>query len=105
MEISESLKRFRKEYNLTQDEIAKVLGTSKQVYYRYEKDVVPSAKIIKKIAVAFGVSADYLLGIRDNNNSTDAIISAVTNCYKEVLQICGAVDNNGGCAPVPPPEK
>lgn len=63
MNIFESLKRFRKEFKLTQDDVAKVLGTTKQSYYRYEKNVVPSAEVIKKIAVNYKVSTDYLLGL------------------------------------------
>lgn len=65
MNIFESLKRFRKEFKLTQDDVAKVLGTTKQSYYRYEKNVVPSAEVIKTIAVNFKVSTDYLLGLTD----------------------------------------
>lgn len=65
MNIFESLKRFRKEFKLTQDDVAKVLGISKQAYGRYEKDVSPSAQSIKKIAVDFKVSTDYLLGLTD----------------------------------------
>lgn len=65
MDIFESLKRFRKDFKLTQDDIARVLGISKQAYGRYEKDVIPSAQSIKKIAVNFKVSTDYLLGLTD----------------------------------------
>lgn len=73
MKISESLKRFRQQKNLTQDTVAKILGTSKQAYYRYEKDVIPSAEVIKTISMAFNVSADYLLGITDiPSNDVDA---------------------------------
>ena len=69
MEISESLKRFRKRFKLTQDEVAKVLGTTKQGYYPYEKGRSMSAESVKKIAVYFNVSTDYLLGLTDKPNS------------------------------------
>lgn len=106
MNINESLKRFRTEFRLTQDEVAKVLGTSKQSYYRYEKDVVPSAEVIKKIALAFGVSTDYLLGLTDlpNNNPNAEILQVVSNCYQTVFELCGAGGRPiAGVAPPAPP--
>ena len=89
MNINESLRRFRKDFKLTQDEVAKVLGTSKQAYYRYEKDVIPSAEIIKKIAIAFKVSTDYLLGLTNipNNNPNEEIINTVENFYQAFCKI------------------
>lgn len=66
MEIHEALKRFRKENNLTQKAVADTLGIKVPAYQRYEYgSVKPSAQIIKDIANAFNVSADYLLGRTD----------------------------------------
>lgn len=95
MNISESLKRFRKDFSLSQEDVANAIGTSKQVYYRYEKNVMPSAETIKKISVAFSastgcyISTDYLLGLTDkpNNNPSAEIINAIENCYKIVKNI------------------
>ena len=105
MDINESLKRFRTEFRLTQDDVAKVLGTSKQSYYRYEKDVIPSAEVIKKIALAFCVSTDYLLGLTDlpNNNPNAEIMAAVSQCYQTVFKICGGGRPIAGIAPPAPP--
>lgn len=66
MELTESLKRFRKTYNLKQKDVAEVLGVTPQAYQVYESSTTPSAKVIIKIAKAFGVSSDYLLGLSDN---------------------------------------
>lgn len=66
MEIHEALKRFRKENNLTQKAVADTLGIKVPAYQRYEYgSVKPAAQIIKDIANAFNVSADYLLGRTD----------------------------------------
>ncbi len=66
MEISESLKRFRQEQKLSQRQLAEKIGVPYQSYQTYEYgSSVPSAKVIVKIACAFDVSADYLLGLRD----------------------------------------
>lgn len=66
MTIGESFKRFRKEFNLTQSNVADKLGILQQSYYKYETDKVkPSAEIILDLANAYDVSADYLLGRSD----------------------------------------
>ena len=66
MEVSESLKRFRKWTGLNQEERAAKLGVKRQAYQPYETGKVkPSVDMVLKMAKAFGVSADYLLGLSD----------------------------------------
>ena len=66
MKIAESLKRFRKEFKLTQSQVAATLGILQQTYYKYESGKnTPSAEIVVDLADAYGVSADYLLGRSD----------------------------------------
>lgn len=64
MNFADSLKRFRKERELTQQQVADVLGIHKQAYQRYESGkVVPSVEVLINIANAFDVDANYLLGL------------------------------------------
>ena len=57
------LRQIRKERHLTQEEFAKMLGTSKQILSRYEReDRSPRIEVVRKYAEALKVSADYLLG-------------------------------------------
>lgn len=57
------LREIRKDMGLTQDEFAKILGTSKQILSRYEReDRSPRIEVVRKYAEALKVSADYLLG-------------------------------------------
>ena len=57
------LRQIRKERKLTQEEFAKILGTSKQILSRYEReDRSPRIEVVRKYAEALKVSADYLLG-------------------------------------------
>lgn len=65
MTIRESLKRFRKEFNLTRNEVAEVLGIKPQSYIYEVKDVTPSAQVILELADHYNISADYLLGLTD----------------------------------------
>ena len=66
MTIAESFKRFRKEFHLTQKQVAAALGVSQQAYQVYENKTAPTATVLLKLADAFDVSTDYLLGRTDN---------------------------------------
>lgn len=89
MKISESLKRFRLQFGYTQSEVADKIGTMQQTYYKYETGKnTPSAEVIVKIAVAFNVSADYLLGLSDipSNDADKAILDAAIEFNRAVNQ-------------------
>ncbi len=60
----ERLREIREDNDLTQKDIALVLGTTQQVYSRYEKgeNEIPVRHIIT-LAKYYKVSADYLLGL------------------------------------------
>ena len=65
MNVKESLKRFRKEYRLSQAQVATELGIRQQLYQYYESNNGLPAEKIVELAKKFGVSADYLLGLSD----------------------------------------
>ena len=53
----------RKQKKMSQDELAKVIGTISVTVGRYERDEVkPSVEVASKIAEALEVSLDYLAG-------------------------------------------
>ncbi len=58
------LKQLRDEENLSQGQLAILLGTTQASISKYELgQTFPDAIMIERIAKYFGVSADYLLGI------------------------------------------
>lgn len=60
------LKELREENNLTQKEPAEKLGINAVTYLHYEKEQrQPSLELIADISVFYGVSVDYLLGLKD----------------------------------------
>ena len=66
MTVSESLRRFRKQFNLSQGDVASTLGMMQQSYFRYESGKTsPRAEDIIKLADAYNVTTDYLLGRSD----------------------------------------
>lgn len=69
MSLAEALKRFRKQFKVTQKVAAEVSGVSERVYQSYEYGkVVPTVTILIALADSFGVSLDYLTG-RSNDPS------------------------------------
>lgn len=67
MELSESLKRFRKTEKITQKQAAQAAGVSERVYQSYEYGkVIPTVTILISLADYFDVSLDYLVGRSDD---------------------------------------
>jgi transcriptional regulator with XRE-family HTH domain len=62
------IRELREDRDLNQSQIAKVLGTTQQVYSRYEKgeNEMPVRHIIT-LCKFYNVSADYLLGLTEKN--------------------------------------
>lgn len=60
------IRDLREDADLTQTQIAELLGTSQTMYARYERGAneIPVRYIIK-LCKYYGVSADYILGITD----------------------------------------
>lgn len=62
MTLGEKILRLRKDKKWSQKELAKMIGTSGPVLGRYERDeITPSVEVGKKMALAFGVTLDYLV--------------------------------------------
>ena len=61
--IGERIMQLRKAKNWSQDELAKKIEASRVMIGKYEReDNSPSIEVIVKLAKAFEVSVDYLLG-------------------------------------------
>lgn len=60
---SKIISELRKQKGLSQTELANVSGVSREMIGKYERgEAVPSIDAAKKIADAFEVSMDYLIG-------------------------------------------
>ena len=61
--ISQVIKRLRKENNITQDDLARVLNVTYQSVSIWENDLAyPDVELIPLIANYFGVTTDVLFG-------------------------------------------
>ncbi|NBC83071.1 MAG: helix-turn-helix domain-containing protein [Bacteroidetes bacterium] len=66
MTFGKKLAEQRKRQNLSQDELAKMVGIHANVLGRYERDLAnPSVETATKLAEALEVSLDYLVGKTD----------------------------------------
>ena len=64
LNIGETIKKFRKEKEITQEEFAEVLGVSCQSVSRWETgSCYPDIELIPAIASFFGTSTDKLMGV------------------------------------------
>jgi transcriptional regulator with XRE-family HTH domain len=62
MSLAKKIVQLRKEHNLTQKELASIVGVHFSHMSRYERGIsLPSIDVVKKLAQMFHVSADYLL--------------------------------------------
>lgn len=79
--LNDRIKELRQARHMTQVELAKALGLTKQCMSNWENDnVAPSVEMLVKIADYFCVSTDYLLGRDESLNlnvselTTDEIV-------------------------------
>lgn len=61
------IRDLRKDRDLTQTDLAKILGCTQQTYSRYESgEITIDIYNLIKLAKFYNTSCDYLLGITDN---------------------------------------
>lgn len=67
MEIK--LKSFREKYHISQKEAAEKIGIDQRQWSRYENGINEfPLRYLKKICAEYNVSADYLLGLKEEEN-------------------------------------
>ena len=80
--FGERLKKLRRDKDITQDTLAEYLGISYQAVSKWENNTgYPDISLLPAIAGFFGVSADYLLGI-EQENSEERIQRALQEAQK-----------------------
>lgn len=58
-----NIKKLRREKNLTQLQLGKLLGISQQLVWKYENEVCePSIAVLSRLADICGTSVDYIIG-------------------------------------------
>ncbi|MBQ7642385.1 MAG: helix-turn-helix transcriptional regulator [Clostridia bacterium] len=68
MNLNENIKRLRIASGYNQQQMAKMLGVTKQCVSNWENDnVMPSVEMLVKVAAFYSVSTDELLGLTNEN--------------------------------------
>lgn len=63
MNLADRITTLRKQKDMSQTDLAKATGVSREIIGRYERgEALPSIEVAKKIADIFAVSLDYLVG-------------------------------------------
>jgi transcriptional regulator with XRE-family HTH domain len=82
MKLGDKISSLKKQRKMSQLELSRVTGISRDAISKYERDeVVPSVEYAKRIADALGVSLDFLVG---GDNGEDVLDSATLKRVKDI---------------------
>ena len=82
-DFGRQLKELREKCNLTQEQVAKKLQTTKSSISSYENNInTPPLNVITKLAYLYGVTTDYLLGVDEKRR---LLIDGLTGEQEHIL--------------------
>jgi transcriptional regulator with XRE-family HTH domain len=83
LNISTKISLLRKEKNWSQSELAQIIEASREIIGKYERgENLPSIEMVAKMAKAFGVTVDYLIGEGENAAFDKEIIERINDIQK-----------------------
>ena len=86
--FGENLRKIRNERGMSQDEMATLLGTSKQVISRYENGQRnPKVSVAQDYADRLGVSIGFLTGDTTGEEEIEELKSSVTEAQRKLREI------------------
>lgn len=87
--IAERIAALREQRHLTQAELAKRLGVTRSSVNAWELGIsVPSTQYLVELAVLFGVSTDFLLGVEETET-----VSVVGLTEQDVLTVTALIQH------------
>lgn len=99
--LGKKLLKLRKEFKMTQDDVAKILGMSRTSFSKYENGIGnPPLQVLRKLASIYNVGLEYLIfdentSIRLNDpnqedeNDSDVPMSRITDLKPIEKEIVG----------------
>lgn len=93
MSIADRIKAAREAAELTQEELGKQCGTTKQSIYKYENGIVTNIPLdrIERIAGVTGVSAAYLMGWDDQAAPLPSNVSPLDTSHLKRIPVLGRI--------------
>lgn len=90
MTMGDRLRELRLRKNLSQEEVAKQIGVTRSAYSHYEiNNRQPVYETLKKLAVLFNVSLDYIIGGEPVKPETQVTPEAI-----EIIRILNSMDQD-----------
>lgn len=90
MTTGSRLKKLREEKGLSQEEVAKLVGVSREAVTFWETGRTKPIRKLKELSALYNVSADYILGKSDLPLSNEVPVSAAVNRYPIIGTVkCG----------------
>jgi transcriptional regulator with XRE-family HTH domain len=84
--LADRLKQLRNRKRKNQEDIAKILGITRQAYGHYENgNRQPDYEALKKLADYYEVSIDFLLTGEDQQGSSDEMWKEILDPQKQVF--------------------
>jgi transcriptional regulator with XRE-family HTH domain len=88
MTMGDRLRELRLRKNISQEEVAKQIGITRSAYSHYEiNNRQPVYETLKKLAVLFNVSLDYIIGGESAKPDTPVTPEAI-----EIIRILNGMD-------------
>ncbi len=88
MPIGERIKQLRLTRNMTQQELADRLGTSKQAIHKYEYGIVTNIPLdrLEQLAAILGTDVAYLTGWEKHQNDHDSAVDSLLAKHTELFR-------------------
>ena len=92
MDLGNKIKNIRYNYNISQEEMAKILQVNRNYLSRIEiNKSLPTAEVLARLAEEFNVSIDSLLGINlDGKEGEEIRLKKI----KKISQYCNYLSNS-----------
>jgi len=83
LNISSRISALRKEKNWSQSDLAQKIEASREIIGKYERgENLPSVEMLAKMAKAFGVTVDFLMGESENASFDKKIVDRIYDIQK-----------------------
>ena len=84
LKLSENIRSFRKDHDLTQEQLAEIMGVMVGAVSKWESDrTTPDLSLIVRLADYFEVSVDVLLGYEVQNHSLQSAVKRLRDKTKQ----------------------
>jgi len=83
LNIGERITQLRRQFNLSQEDLAKKIGVSRTIIGNYERNTnTPSIEVLIKIAKTFNVTVDYIIGEGELSSYDKEVLKRIEDINK-----------------------